>query len=346
MHPAKAVILAFLAFAAIGPSLEAQSGLPVALFEPYVDALRQQAGIPGMSAAIIQNGRVVWDKGFGYQDVEGRIAAAADTPYPILDLSQALSSTALLRQCVDYHYLEVTDRVVRWDPLYPEATTTVAQLLSHASPSGAFLYDTSRFAGLTRVIEQCTSDYYAPLLAEVVLDRLGMSQSVPGTDLDDLSSRWFSPSVLDRYAAVLGRMALPYKMDSRGRPTRSTAPRGAPNTSTGIVSTVRDLARFDAALGAGALLESGTLARAWEPGGSLPTGLGWFVQRHNGEKVVWHFGLARDAYSSLIIKVPGRGLTLILLANSDGLVGPPYNLSEGNVSSNLFASLFLRLFVG
>jgi hypothetical protein len=113
-----------------------------------------------------------------------------------------------------------------------------------------------------------------------------------------------------------------------------------------VVSTVRDLARFDAALGDGVLLSSGTLSRAWQPVGSLPTGLGWFVQRHNGERVVWHFGVARDAYSALMIKVPDRGLTLILLANSDGLAGPPYNLSDGNLSSNLFASLFLRLFVG
>ena len=138
----------------------------------------------------------------------------------------------------------------------------------------------------------------------------------------------------------------PLKVDSRGRPTRSSAPGGTLTASTGVVSTVRDLARFDAALGDGVLLESGTLSRAWEPVGAMPTGLGWFVQRHNGERVVWHFGLARDAYSSLIVKVPGRDLTLILLANSDGLAGPPYNLSDGSVSSNLFASLFLQLFVG
>jgi hypothetical protein len=74
--------------------------------------------------------------------------------------------------------------------------------------------------------------------------------------------------------------------------------------------------------------------------------MGWLVEPYNGERVVWHFGLARGAYSGLIVKVPGRGLTLILLANSDGLAGPPYNLSDGSVTSNLFASLFLRLFVG
>ena len=78
----------------------------------------------------------------------------------------------------------------------------------------------------------------------------------------------------------------------------------------------------------------------------MPTGLGWFVQRYNGERVVWHFGLRRDANSTLIVKLPARGLTLILLANSDGLVGPPYNLADGSVTSNLFASLFLRLFLG
>ena len=348
MRTVRAAFLALLALLALGPSIEAQNSLPISLFERYVEGLRQQAGIPGMSAAIVQNSRVVWDMGFGYQDVEGKIAAAADTPYPILDLSQTLSSTVLLRECVDLYYLEITDSVRRWEAPYPESNTTVGQLLSHASPAGGFRYDPARFAALTPVVEQCSGSY-PPLLAVDLLDRLGMSQSVPGADLGDSSSpsrRLFSQSRLDRYVSVLRRQAVPYKVDSRGRASRSTAPSGALTASTGVVSTVRDLARFDAALGDGVLLESDTLSRAWQPVGSLPTGLGWFVQQHNGERIVWHFGLARDAYSSLIIKVPGRDLTLILLANSDGLVGPPYNLSDGNISSNLFASLFLRLFVG
>ena len=43
-------------------------------------------------------------------------------------------------------------------------------------------------------------------------------------------------------------------------------------------------------------------------GGSAPYGLGWFVQNINGMKVIWHYGLW-TANSSLIIKVPERGLT-------------------------------------
>ena len=57
MRTVRAAFLALLALLALGPSIEAQSSLPISLFERYVEGLRQQAGIPGMSAAIVQNGR-------------------------------------------------------------------------------------------------------------------------------------------------------------------------------------------------------------------------------------------------------------------------------------------------
>jgi CubicO group peptidase (beta-lactamase class C family) len=335
-----------VAAAVLAPHTAAQS-LPISLFERYLESLRQQAGIPGLSAAILQNGRLVWDGGFGYRDVEGFDRATADTPYPILDLSQAVSSTLLLHECLEQRYdLQLTDRVRRWSPQYPELNTTVAELLSHAAPDRGFRYDASRFANLTTVIEQCASSRYPILLTGEFFDRLVMADTVPGHDVADLSAhrQFFTTGKLDRYSAVLRRVAIPYKVDSNGRPTRSDYPRPSLSASTGVVSTVRDLARFDAALDI--LLASSTRQRAWENSGSMPTGLGWFVQRQagNGERLVWHFGLARDAYSALYIKVPGRNLTLILLANSDGLAAP-YNLADGNLTVSLFAQLFLQLFV-
>jgi len=57
---------------------------------------------------------------------------------------------------------------------------------------------------------------------------------------------------------------------------------------------------------------------------------------------VWHFGVARGAYSSLILKVPNKHVTLILLANSDRL-SAPYTLENGDVTQSVFARLFLRL---
>ena len=88
---AAALTVAFsLAVAAVG----AQSPLGTSPFESYLEALRQQAGIPGLSAAIVQNGEVVWERGFGFQNVEARIRATPDTPYPIADLSSTAGSRA------------------------------------------------------------------------------------------------------------------------------------------------------------------------------------------------------------------------------------------------------------
>src|SRR5687767_5885586 len=96
------VVLAF----ALGTAHEASAQrLTVALFERYLETLRVQAGIPGMSGAVIQNGIVVWEKGLGLADIDGRIPATPDTPYAIAGMSQALSSTLLLRKCVDQSYL-------------------------------------------------------------------------------------------------------------------------------------------------------------------------------------------------------------------------------------------------
>jgi hypothetical protein len=67
------------------------------------------------------------------------------------------------------------------------------------------------------------------------------------------------------------------------------------------------------------------------------------VQGFNSEKVVWQFGVEDNASSSLIITLPGRGLTLILLANSDRLV-KPFPLAAGDLTVSPFGWSFLSLF--
>lgn len=346
MRTLKLLTVASLALAVVASHTHAQSqSLPVALFERYVESLRQQVGIPGLSVAITQNGQLVWDKGFGYQDVEAFEVAKGDTPYPLLDLTQVLSSTVLLQQCLELRNLDLSDRVRRWNSQFSEDSTTLEQLLSHKAPGGGFQYNSNRYAALTTVIDQCSSGRYARLITEEILNRLGMTNSVPSHDLADgtPTRREFTNSERSRYESILHRVAVPYKVTA-GRATRSDYPRPSLSASTGIVSTVRDLALFDAALEDNILLEAETRQRAWAAAGAVPTGLGWFVQQYNNERIVWHFGLARDAYSALYIKVPGRKLTLILLANSDGLA-VPYNLASGDVTASLFAQLFLKLFV-
>jgi hypothetical protein len=68
------------------------------------------------------------------------------------------------------------------------------------------------------------------------------------------------------------------------------------------------------------------------------------VQTYNGETIVWQFGVGANASSSLLVSVPARGLTLVLLANSDGLV-KPFTLPAGSVTGSPFVRLFLALLV-
>src|SRR5262244_996503 len=52
-------------------------------FSDYLDALRIQAGIPGLAAAIIGPGSVSWEGAFGQQDVERNINVTIDTPFEL-----------------------------------------------------------------------------------------------------------------------------------------------------------------------------------------------------------------------------------------------------------------------
>jgi CubicO group peptidase (beta-lactamase class C family) len=322
-------------------------------FETYLDLLRQSAGVPGLSAAIVQNGEIVWERGFGFQNQEIRARATPDTPYLVGDLSSTMAATLLL-QCVEERRLDLDEPVRQFGVRLPETEASLRQVLSHtsnASTGEPFRYEPDRFAQLAAAVEFCAPQPYRKTIADRILDRLAMKDSVPGVEamqLPPLPEGLFEATTLDRYARILERLAVPYRVDRRGRATRADAPADPLTAASGVVSTVRDLARFDAALDT-ILLREETLMLAWSNAlgrdrQPAPMGLGWFVQRYNDQPVIWHFGLIPNAYSSLIMKVPSRHLTLILLANSDGL-SAPFQLAAGDVTRSLFAALFLRLFV-
>ncbi|MGH9313491.1 MAG: serine hydrolase domain-containing protein [Vicinamibacterales bacterium] len=336
-----------------GVSLRAD-GLLFGLFEGYLESLRKQAGIPGLAAAIVGEDGILWERGFGLQDIERSIATRPDTPFHLDGLTQVFTSALVLR-CVEDGRLSLDDRIGSFDRGNPEADATVRQLLTHTSigPAGlVFNYNPDRLAPLSAVVPTCIDDDSFRETIANTLDRFAMRDSVPGADsvalpppLDD----YFDRRTIDRYAGVLERLATPYAVDKKGRATKSSYATTDLNAASGLISTARDLAQFDLALRKSVLLRGDTLAAAWRnptsgTGLTLPHGIGWFVQVHNGELVAWQFGVAENASSSLLIKVPGRGLTLILLANSDRLA-VPLPLAAGDVNASPMGRLFLRLFV-
>jgi CubicO group peptidase (beta-lactamase class C family) len=228
-------------------------------------------------------------------------------------------------------------------------------VLSHTSagiPGEAFSYDPDRFGTLASVAQDCAARPFRRAVAVDVFERLGMKDSVPGRDLSAIGGAdddYFDDGKLRAYEAVLLRLATPYRVERNGRASRSDYPADSVTAATGLVSTVRDLARFDLALDDNALLRPDLRQIAWtnvttSGGAALPMGLGWFVQTYNGERLIWQVGNVRDAGSSLLLKIPGRNLTLIMLANGDGLA-PPETLATGDITASLYVKLFLKLFL-
>jgi CubicO group peptidase (beta-lactamase class C family) len=346
-----ASLLALLA--GVSPAFAQTPTLTFSLFERYLDSLREQAGIPGISFAVIQNGREGIGA-LGKQDVESNVAATPDTPYNIAGLSQTFGAAMLLRSCLENDSLQLDDRVVRWVPQYPDEAVTIAQLLTH-TVTGRFSYDLDRFAALTDVIVECDDVPYGQTLTSTIFERLRMASSAPGAAFGSGSSSagTFTESTMTRFADVVRRTAPAYRVD-RGRAIRVDASPAPLSAATGVISSVTDLVLFNRALETGSILSLSDVEASWTQarvqGVPVPTGLGWFVQNYmangssNGEPLIWQFGQVRDGHSALIMKLPTRGLTFIALANSDGLTAP-YNLQNGDVKASPFAALFLKFFL-
>jgi CubicO group peptidase (beta-lactamase class C family) len=207
----------------------------------------------------------------------------------------------------------------------------VWHLLSHTStdsPGTVFRYDGVPFGHLTKIVEKVTGRPFTAELTDRIIRRLGLKHTAPNprrvdaAPADDPGHRTFDISGLDR-TSIEGALVTGY---GRSGVTRSLGPMSHLTylfASAGLVASAPDVARFSIALDRGDLLKESTRTRAFTrvtgpTGETFPYGLGWFIQTHRELKVVWHFGQAYES-SSLLVKIPERGLTFVALANSDGL---------------------------
>jgi len=323
----------------------------LSLFSAYFEALRVQVGIPGMAAALVGDTDIIWNQGFGLQDIGRRMSTRADTPFQVDGLTQLMTATLMLR-CSEEGRIGLDTPLGQY-AASPEPFATVRQVLTHTSgPPGnvTFSYNTMRLELLRPLISVCFNQSLRQAFKYLLLGRLGMADSVPGLDAatSTLPEDLAVPAEADLYRRILARLAIPYAVSPQGGTSASHYAVTTLSPGTGLISTVRDFAKFDLALRQGILLRGDSLVAAWTPPigsngtGLLPHGMGWFVQSYRGELVVWQFGSDTNASSSLILTLPARGITLILLANSDGLAKPAA-LVAGDVTVSPFARVFLGL---
>jgi len=213
----------------------------------------------------------------------------------------------------------------------------VLAMQANGTAGTRFLYNPPGFSWASRPMAQVGGIAFSDLVDSLVFRRAGMLGAARIH-----RSRPLPPAL----AAMLAR---PYTIDSAGRAVAtSPPPPQGDGAAGGVIASVADLARFDIALMTGRLISDRSRSVMWTPGRSpdgtvLPYGLGWFVAQAGKERVVWHTGLWDGRYSALYLKVPARGLTMVLLANSEGLQWPS-RLDEAAIERSPFARAFFDVF--
>ena len=337
----------------------------IEIYENILNELMQNYNLPSLSVAILAHQQVIYATGFGFADMEGKIAATDTTPYRIASVTKPIASAIILRlvengllqldgKLKDYwsdyfNYFDtqkklITEKAPQFiglieDYHYELGEITLRQQLSHTAegmPGEKFKYSGYLYSQLSGMVDKISERNFYTLVKEDIILKLGMDHSLP-----QQSDTW-RPSVIKN-------LAKPYYRDETGKLVQGTYPKPDLGAGAGIVSCVSDLARFDIALDRNLILTPEMKALAFtrtklNDGSEAPYGLGWFIGSYKDHKIVYHTGWQPRAFSALYLKVPERDYSLILLANSEDLIAPFMDqLGAGQIAGCPFAKHFLDL---
>ena len=324
--------------------------------EEKFEALRKDKRIPGMAVAVVSNQQVIFAKGFGFMDGERQRPTTPTTSFCIASVTKPITAAVFMRLAeagkLDLNFkMADAPGYTPWCEQFSQSNSifakgldckapiTVRNVLSHTvneKPGEKFRYNAAVYSQLRRVIPVVSRKTLAELLYEYVLDPANMNDTAAG---------WYDR----KKSHVLTNLAQPRQLTEDGGLEISITPIWDVGTSSGIISTVLDLAKFDIAMDRNLIVPERIKQQMWSPtistgGQPQDYGIGWYVQNYKGTKLVWHSGWEPNSYSALFLKIPEKGLTLIILANSEG-VWWGNALDQAEVEKSPLASTFLELFL-
>lgn len=371
----KAIILYLLMVAYVflpTTAVQAQSnakGETIKEFQTYLRYFRKEVKIPSLSVAVVKNGEFLLLESLGFQDHDAEEPTTEDTSYLAASITKTFTAATLLAMEADGHIdldddfttLSDWDKRCRWlttsetifgggvmdngylvPKLRCDTPISLRQVLQHQVqdvPGTRFFYNPIVFGRLSNWIEENTGQSWRFWLNKYVLGP---------AELEGIAAGWRDPAGGD----VLRHLAPPFRYSAES--TNKLAPSILPNTelnaSSGIIASAKALALYSVALDEEKILPASLLKKMWMPtndraGKPMPYAYGWFVQRWQEHKLVWHGGWWPDAYAGLLLKVPEQELTLVALGNSDTLRYEINNLTGAHIEQNPLALKFLELFV-
>lgn len=303
-----------------------------------VAAEMRRQHIPGLSLAVVRNGKVLKLRGYGMANVEHRVAAGPHTIYQSGSMGKQFTA-ALILQFVDEGKLRLDDTLGRFFPAGPEywKQVTIQQALSHTG-------------GLPDYYGEQDLDLRRDYTRDELLEVFGKMPQLfpPGADwsysnvgyvllgfiAEDLGGKSYHRLVSERIFAPLGMRTARGIEEADIVPNRSAGYRSrdgrllnqewvAPSlnrTADGtLYFSASDLVAWDAALAQRRLLKPASYEVMFAParlndGKQVPYGLGWMVGHYGGRRVVHHSG-HWQGFSTAIFRDLDDRLSVILLTN-------------------------------
>lgn len=333
---APALVAVFVVLAATAQAVD-KAGQIDALVKQYVD-LGQFNG----AVLVAENGKVIFEKGYGLANLEWGIPNAPDTKFRLGSITKQFTA-ALVLQLVEEGKLSLDAKLSDVLPTYRKDTgarVTLRQLLNHTSgipsytdqprfiseisrnpysvddmvgklcsgdlqfePGSTFRYDNCGYILLGAVLEKATGKPYETLLKERILDKAGMADSG-----------------YDHSAPVLPRRAQGYSHAAGGLANAAYLDMSLPYAAGAMYSTVRDLYRWDQALVGETVLSAGAKKLMWTPG-LEHYGFGWEIVTApigpgKSERTVESHGGGINGFSTLIARIPADRHLVVFLCNT------------------------------
>ena len=316
------------------------SAVSITDFETRLENLRKKSNIPGMVAGIARDGQVIWIKGYGYENTARQKPVTNATIFHLASLTKTFASTGII-QLVHENKIDLNAPVADYGVRLTESRAVrVIHLLTHTSegiPGSYYNYNGDRYALLSTVIQSATTKTFHQLVAERITRPLGLQNTAP-SDMRLASLDGFDTTRLKQNTA----------QGYRSNGIQTVDYPKAFSTAAGLISNIDDMLKYAAAFDGDFLLTDDLKTKVFSPmisndGKTLPYGLGWFIQQIEGIKVTWHYGYW-VGMSSLIIRVPEKKMSFIVMANSD-MLSAPYPLGKGDIWVSPYAKEFLRSFV-
>lgn len=316
------------------------SAVSIIEFETRLDNLRKQSNIPGMVTGIVKDGQVIWIKNYGYADIQKNIPVTNSTIFHLASLTKTFASIVII-QLVKENKINLNAPVANYGiNLIEKDTVRVIHLLTHTSegvPGSNYKYNGDRYSLLSKVIQSATGETFHKLANDRIMQLLGLQNTAPSD---------MKLSAADGFDTVRLKQIIAQGYSSNG--TQMVDYPKNFSTAAGLISNINDMLKYAAAFDGNLLLTDDLKAKVFSPmisndGKTLPYGLGWFIQEKEAIKLNWHYGYW-IGMSSLIVRVPEKKITFVLMANSD-MLSAPYSLGNGDIWVSPYAKEFLKSFV-